>query len=173
MFIHRPTFIYNVLSPLSARQDGFHWRTWWKTPVSLFSHLFRIFHHPFQCLHACLPYLIFDDGLHKIGKSVWTKGVISLIVGLRYRILELNQPMKILNIEPTHENIEYWANPWKGNFQWGPQCRRGWRQREAFRAGGRGSHQAPMRSFASASMCHLYKLYNATSIKVLSSQLWD
>ena len=28
MFIHRPTFIYNVLSPLSARQDGFHWRTW-------------------------------------------------------------------------------------------------------------------------------------------------
>ena len=22
-------------------------------------------------------------------------------------------------------------------------------------------------------MCHLYKLYNATSIKVLSSQLWD
>ena len=94
MFIHRPTFIYNVLSPLSARQDGFHWRTWWKTPVSLFSHLFRIFHHPFQCLHACLPYLIFDDGLHKIGKSVWTKGVISLIVGLRYRILELSQPMK-------------------------------------------------------------------------------
>ena len=28
MFKHRPTFIYNVLSPLSARQDGFHWRTW-------------------------------------------------------------------------------------------------------------------------------------------------
>ena len=42
------------------------------------------------------PYLIFDDGLHKIGKSVWTKGVISLIVGLRYRIL---------NIERTHEKV--------------------------------------------------------------------
>ena len=42
------------------------------------------------------PHLIFDDGLHKIGKSVWTKGVISLIVGLRYRIL---------NIEPTHEKV--------------------------------------------------------------------
>ena len=51
------------------------------------------------------PHLIFDDGLHKIGKSVWTKGVISLIVGLRCRILELNQPMKILNIEPTHEKV--------------------------------------------------------------------
>ena len=166
MFIHRPTFIYNVLSPLSARQDGFHWRTWWKTPVSLFSHLFRIFKHPFQCLHACLP----SPHLRWRPSQDWEE--------------HLDKRCDITDRWLKISNIEYWTNPWKGNFQWGPQCRRGWRQREAFRAGGRGSRQAPIRSFLTssdflnhplsrASMCHLYKLYNATSIKVLSSQLWD
>ena len=110
MFIHRPTFIYNVLSPLSARQDGFHWRTWWKTPVSLFSHLFRIFHHPFQCLHACLP----SPHLRWRPSQDWEEHLD--------KRCDITDRLKISNIgiEPTHENIEpiqenneCWTNPWK------------------------------------------------------------